>query len=98
MASAPKRRSSSSTSGASTLSARCATAMTSGPMQSPGRQTTRGAIVRAYSDHDAEVLEQRVRVRLDLDRAQAVGDRLGCLQAVAGDEEHDRVPLAERAA
>ncbi len=48
IASAPKRWSSSSTSGARTPSTRCATAITSGPMQSPGRQATLKAIARAY--------------------------------------------------
>ena len=46
IASAPNRWSASSTSGVSTPRTRCATAITSGPMQSPGRQTTRGGMAR----------------------------------------------------
>src|SRR5437868_619789 len=47
---------------------------------------------------DAETVEQRVRVRVDLDRLEQVRDDAGCLQAVAGDEQHDLVVRAELAA
>src|SRR5205823_1899556 len=46
---------------------------------------------------DAETVEQGVRVRVDLDRLQQVGDDAGSLEPVARDEEHDLVVGAELA-
>src|SRR4051812_41076035 len=48
-------------------------------------------------DLDTEGLQDLVRVRLDANRVELVGDEAGRLQAVAGDEQHDTVALAELA-
>src|SRR5258706_14430014 len=48
-------------------------------------------------DLDTEGLQDLVRVRLDANRVELICDEAGRLQAVAGDEQHDTVALAELA-
>src|SRR5258706_9775808 len=69
------------------------------PSPRPGSHATPpSSSLMLVLDLDTEGLQDLVRVRLDANRVELICDEAGRLQAVAGDEQHDAVALAELAA